>query len=157
MRRLSQIAKIVPIATYASANSDRTSEVIDTAGYGGLMIIVHFGTIAVGAVTTMKLQHSDAATNETTLNTGVDVEGSLQTIADDDDNQIMFWDGTPSKRYMQVAVDKDATNATAESMIAILYNGPVAPVTHAAGGSGVGAGTAAVTGEFKATWVDGTA
>lgn len=157
MRLACHDMKVVPIATYASANTDRTSDVIDTAGFSHCLIVVHFGTIATGAVTTMKLQHADAATNETTLTSGADIEGSLQTIADDDDNQAKFWDVRPTKRFLQVAMDKDATNATAESMIAILYGSGNRPTTQAGGTSAVGDGTGLVEGEILLNPVTGTA
>lgn len=149
--------KIVAIGSYASANSDRTSEVVDTAGFSCCLITVHFAAIATGAVTTMKLQHADAASNETTLTSGADIEGSSQTIADDDDNQVKFWDVRPTKRYLQVAIDKDATNVTAESMLAILYGANVKPTTQGLGTSTIGEGTGAVEGEAIVNAVSGTA
>lgn len=148
MKALSKDCRIVPILTYASANSDRTSSVIDTKGYDAFCVLVHFGTIATGAATNIYLTHADAASNATTLTSGADVTGTSQTIADDDDNQVKYIDVVkPVKRFYQLVVNKDATNATAESAVAILYrNSSDTPSTHATG-SGTSEGSALAEGE----------
>lgn len=147
--------EIVPIASYASANSDRTSEVIDCLDAAALRIVVHHAAVHDDATYAITLQHADAASNETTLTSGADVEGSSQTIGDDD-NVITYWDLVPTKRYYQVTFNKDATNACAESAVAYIYRKD-RPVTHAGGTSGIGDGTAAVTGVFLGQAVSGTA
>lgn len=144
---LAQDAKIVPILTYANANADRASEVIDTAGFGRCMIAVHFGDIDASAVTNLYLQHADVADDENTLNSAGNVAGSSQTVAADDDNEIKYIDFIPTKRYLQLNVNKNAANPSAESAVAILYQATDKPVTHAAGGTTVGEGTDIVEGE----------
>lgn len=140
--------KIMPILTdIAAASANRSSEVIDTLGYDGVCIVLHMGTIATGAATVASLLHADAASNETTLTSSGAVEGTSQTIADDDDGQAFVWDVIkPTKRYYQLFVDKDATNNSEESAIAYLYRcKSTAPATHAAGGTGAGTGSGTVT------------
>lgn len=139
--------KIVPIASYASANSDRNSEVLDTLGAAAVRIIIHHATIAAGSVMNAYLTHADAASDETTLTSGADVLGSSQAVADDDDNTVHYIDFIPTKRFYQLVFNKDATNVAAESAIALLYM-KNRPVTHAGGTSGIGDGTGAVVGEF---------
>lgn len=148
--------KIVPIAVYTSAGTDRTSEVIDTKGASAVRIIVTHAVIATGSVMNLTLQHSDAASNETTLTTGADVATSSFTVADDADNQVKYIDFCPSKRYYQLTFNKDGTNAAAESAIALLRM-KNRPITHAAGTSTIGDGAAAVTGETIGMAVSGTA
>lgn len=149
--------KIVPIASYASANSDRTSEVIDCLDVEAVRVVVHFAAIHDSSVANISLQHADAASNETTLTSGADVLGSSQTIvADADDNTVKYIDFVPTKRYAQVTFNKDATNACAESAIAYLRM-KTRPVTHAGGTSAIGDGTGAVAGEFLGAAVSGTA
>jgi len=158
LRALTRDAKIVKILNYASANSDRTSAVIDTLGYDGLAVIVDFATIATNAVTNIYLTCADAASDTNTLTTGTNVADTSQTVADDDDNQTFVIDGgKPAKRYYQLVVNKDATNSTAESAVAILYNAKSVPTTHGAGNTSViGDGHAAVNYEYKATLSAGT-
>jgi len=112
--------KIVPIATYANANSDRNSEVLDLLGVGRCCIVVHYGGIVTNFVGQLYLAHADAASDENTLTSGANVATSAIAIADDDDNKVKYLDFAPSKRYAQLTFDKDAANACAESAIAYL-------------------------------------
>jgi hypothetical protein len=154
---LSQDAKIIPILSAATAeSSDRTSEVIDTLGYRGLLILVHSGVVHDSAAHVLELEHSDAVTNETTLSSGADVEGTSQALSTTD-HTLHYIDGKPTKRYVQLVVNKDAAQTSAQTAVAILYNSKSRPVTHGLGSSTVGEGTAAVAGELNATgWVSGT-
>lgn len=152
----SEDVKIVPILSYASAATDRTSEVIDTKGFGRCVIPVHFAAIVTNSVCDIYLQNADAASNETTLTSGANVAGSSQTVADDADNKVFYIDFIPTKRFYQLVVNKDATNATAESAVAYLYHSKDRPVTHGAGTSTIGDGTAAVTGEDLGAAIQGT-
>lgn len=149
MKALSQDCRIVPILTYASANSDRVSKVIDTKGYDAFCVLIHFGTIAASAVQNFYLQHADAASDADTLTSGADVEGTSIAVADDDDNQVRYIDVvSPQKRFYQLVCNKDGTNACAESAVAILYrNKSSLPATHATG-SGTSEGANAVEGEL---------
>lgn len=154
---LSQDAKIVPILSYGSESATRTSEVIDTRGFRNLLVIVHSAAVHDSAAHSLKLAHSDAVTNETTLSSGADIEGTAQAVSTAD-NTVHYIDGKPTKRYVQLTVTKDAAQASAQSAIAILYNSKDRPVTHGTGTSTVGEGTAAVAGELTSTgWVTGTA
>lgn len=156
MKSFASDVRVVPILTYASGTADRVSKVIDTAGYSGMCVVVHFGTIATSAVTDIYLQHSDAATDADTLSSGADVLGSSQTVAADDDNEAKYIDvKLPAKRYYQLAVNKDATNACAESAMCYLYNPSEKPVAHATG-SGVGEGADLAEGEFHLSPASGT-
>ena len=147
--------EIVPIASYASANSDRTSEVIDCLDAQAVRIVIHHAAVHDSATYAITLQHGDAASDETTLTDGADVLGSSQTVGDDDD-VIRYIDFRPTKRYAQVTFNKDATNACAESAVAYIFRGD-RPVSHAGGTSGIGDGTAAVTGEYLGFAESGTA
>ncbi len=58
-----------------------------------------------------------------------DLAGTAIAIADDDDNQIFILDIVkPRERYVRVVVDKDTTNACAESAIYVGYGPRVMPV-----------------------------
>lgn len=148
--------RIVPILTYASGSADRTSKVIDTKGYNSVTIVTHFGTIASSAVTDIFLVEADAASDADTLTSGANVAGTSQTVADDDDNEVKYIDvNKPLKRYLQLTVNKDATNACAESAVAYLYNADKVPVTHAEG-TGTGGGADIAEGESFTSPIAGT-
>lgn len=148
--------KCVPIASYASAATDRTSEVIDTLNAVAVKIAIHHAAIAAGSVMNLFLQHADAASNETTLTSGADVATSSFTVADTDDNTVKLITFIPTKRYYQLTFNKDATNAAAESAVAYLLM-KEQPVTHAGGTSAIGDGTGAVASENIGVAVSGTA
>jgi len=148
--------QILPIATYANANSDRNSEVIDMLGYDRCCIVVHYGGIVTNFVGQLYLAHSDAVTDENTLSSGANVASSAIAIADSNDNEVRYLDFGASKRYYQLTMDKDATNACAESVVAYLYNPKAQPITTGAGNTVVGSGTDVVAGEVIALAATGS-
>lgn len=148
--------KVVPILSYANANSDRTSEVIDTKGYGWTLISVHFAAINDSVTEQIYLASSDAVTDENTLNTGSNVATSAQSIAGTADNKVFYMWVKNNHRYLQLTVDKDATNPSAESAIAYLMGAKIRPVTQASGNTTVGEGTGAVAGESVGLETQGT-
>lgn len=95
---------------YASGTADRNGTTIDVANYEWAKFKVHFATIAVSGTNSVKLQGSDDDS------TWSDLEGTSQSVAVDDDNQI-FVIGLikPRHRYARLVIDKDGTNAAAES------------------------------------------
>lgn len=156
IRYFGKDVRIVPILTYASANSDRVSKVIDTRGFDSCTVVVHFGTIASSAVTDIYLQEADAASDADTLTSGANLAGSSQTVADDDDNEVKYIDiNKPLKRFLQLNVNKDATNATAESAVAYLYNADKVLVTQAEG-TGTSGGADISEGESFTSPIAGT-
>lgn len=158
LRSLTRDAKWVKVLNYVSGTADRTTGVVDTNGYGGVAFIVDFAAIAANAVTNIYVQHADAASDTNTLTSGANVATTSQTVADSDDNKVFIVDvQRPTKRYYQLTVNKDATNATAESVTAILYNPKTKPTTHGGGNTSlVGDGHAAVNYELVGTAASGT-
>ena len=158
IRQFSKDVKIVPILTYASGTADRTAAVIDTAGYDAFFIALHHTAIAAGATYKAFLQHADAASNSTTLTSGADVATSEQTFADTDDNKVSWFEViNPTKRFYQLNIDNDTTNATAQSAIAYLYRTrETQPQTHATGSGTSGGSAAVLTGESMTNPASGT-
>jgi hypothetical protein len=110
-----------------AGTTDLTTEGVDTLGYENVVFKVAFGAITSGAVTSVKLQQSsdDAATDAYS-----DIAGSAQTVADDDDNQIVMIEvHRPLKRYLCAVVDRGTQNAVVDYMEAILFNGAQVPIT----------------------------
>lgn len=157
MHTFSKEVKIVPILDYASGTADRTSNVIDMDGFDGCCIVIHNATIAASIVADYYLQHADAASDATTLTSGADVATSSQTLAADDDDEVFYMDiVAPTKRFYQLVVNNDGTNASAQSAVAYLYrNTSTVPVTHATG-SGTSGGTEPVSGELLTSPAAGT-
>lgn len=156
IRNFTKDVRKLPILSYASGSADRTSKVIDMKGFDSVFIAVHFATIATGAVTDIYLQEADAASDADTLTSGANLAGTSQTVADDDDNQLFWIEVTkPLKRFLQLNVNKDASNATAESAVAYLYNADVSPVTDAEG-TGTSGGSAVTNGETFVSPIAGT-
>lgn len=148
--------RTLPCLSYASGTADVSSKVIDTKGFNAVAIVVHCATIAASAVTDIYLQHADAASDADTLTNGADVADTSLAIADDDDNQAFVIEVIkPTKRFLQLKVNKDATNAWAGSAIAFLYNADEAPVAHAEA-SGTSGGAAVVTYEQHIAPIAGT-
>lgn len=139
--------KIVPILSYTSGTADRNSEVIDGLGFNRCCVVVHLAAVAANAVTQIYAKSSDSVTDENTLSSGSNVADSAQSIADTDDNTTKYMDFKFDKRYAQLVVDKDGSNACAESAVAYLYSAKKRPVTQASGNTTVGEGTGAVVGE----------
>jgi hypothetical protein len=143
-RALSQNAKITSALDYADGSADRNGATLDMKGFDGVLVVVHFATIATSAVTTIKMQQGE----ESDLSDAADLEGTGQSVADDDDNEHYYIDlYQPTDRYVRVVVDKNAVNNSAESATYIQYRGTYNPTTHATG----------VTGEFHLTPAEGTA
>lgn len=125
MKQASQDLKVVDCLDYASGTSDRDGATIDTYGYDGVMFIVKLATVAASAVTSILVEQGDASN----LSDAATAVGSTTSVADDDDNQIFVIDVfRPVSRYLRVVMDKDGSNACAESAVAVLYGAESKPV-----------------------------
>ena len=103
--------------TAAAGLTAVTSEVIDTGGYEGVRLMVGFGAIVAGAVTSVKVQQCD-----TSGGTYADLLGSSITVADTDDNKVAVIDiCRPQERYLKVVTSRATQNATVDFMTAELY------------------------------------
>lgn len=100
---------------------------IDMAGFDGCMFAVSFGTITAGAVTSIKVQQSS---DDGVADAYSDLEGTSQTVADDDDNQVFLVDVfKPRKRYLKVIVSRATQNAVLDGILAMQYAPRVRPTT----------------------------
>lgn len=123
---MSAISQIRTALDHAEGSADRNGAVFDTQGYEGVLIVTKFGDIAGSAVTSIKAQQG-AASN---MSDAADLEGTGQTIADDDDNQIFVIDlYRPQERYVRLVVDKDASHNTEEMAWYMGYGARYLPTT----------------------------
>lgn len=145
---------ILPILSSAAA-TDRNSEVIDCLNAKKVVIALQLGVVHNSATQNSYLQHSDAVTNETTLNGGATVEGTSVTHAGTDDDNVILYEVTPRLRYLQLVINKDTSNAGNESAIAYVFPKD-RPVTQAAGTATVGEGSDPVSTKIIPFPVTGT-
>lgn len=111
----------------AAGTTDQNSSAVDMQGWDGVMFITSFGAITSGAVTSVKLQQDTASG----MSTAADLAGTGQTVADDDDNQVVIHDlYRPTERYVRVVVDRGTQNAVIDGVVAIQYKGRKQPTTH---------------------------
>jgi hypothetical protein len=119
----------ITTANGASASTDIEGVSLDTANYSDVTCIVAMGPITGGAVTTIKLQGS--ADSAGSPDDWTDLEGTSQTVADDDDNQVFLVScHRPAKRYIRVYVDRATQVATVGSAVYVQTNGRRRPATH---------------------------
>lgn len=152
MEQLQQAKKGICVLPQVLDNATATSYVIDTAGVDYVNIDVILGTTDI-AMTVLKVQESDVASNSTTLTAPTDVTGlvygtsvlgdtgatSALPSATDDNKIFSFEINTQArKRYLQlVAV---AGNGTTGVAIASQYNASkLGNQSLTAAGKGVGA------------------
>lgn len=102
----------------AAAATAITSSAVDTTGYDGCLFIVPLGTIVSGAATSIKVQES-----ATSGGSYADLTGSNQTIADTDDDKLVYVDiKRPLLPFLKLVVSRATQNATIGGIVAVLYN-----------------------------------
>lgn len=128
MADLAKDLKFTQVKTaVAAGTSDVNSNIIDMQNFDGVIFVTSFGAITSGAVTSVKLQQD----TDSAGGTMADLEGSAQSVADDDDDQIVVHDiYRPRERYVRVVVDRGTQNAVINSIVAIQYKGSKAPCTN---------------------------
>jgi hypothetical protein len=102
-----RVIQATTVTDGAAGSTAVNGATIDLSGVEELMILVPFGTIVSGAVTSIKFQEGDT-TSPTT-----DVEGTSITVADTDDNTTkVLRIIKPQKRYGRVVISRATQNAT---------------------------------------------
>lgn len=103
----------ITIAAGAAGTSAINGATLDMSGFEEVAVVVQFGPIVSGAVTSIKWQEGDAAN----MSDAADVEGTAQTVADDDDNTVFRINVIkPRGRYGRVVVSRATQNATCSAM-----------------------------------------
>jgi hypothetical protein len=132
LTQLGENVKILAALSHASGSADRTGTIIDTDRWSGCLFTILFATIAAGAATAITVQQGAVAN----MSDAAELPGTSVTVADDGDNGVYWVDVQPSERYIRLAINKDATNASAEGAVAMLYapiHGISVPFTNANG------------------------
>ncbi|MAT71206.1 MAG: hypothetical protein CMJ58_16975 [Planctomycetaceae bacterium] len=123
---LSKAAKVTRVANGAAAGQTAvTSSSVDTTGSAAVEFLVLMGAITTGAATSVKLQGSSDDSNWS------DLEGTGQTIADDDDNKVFILDLANSRyRYVRCVVSRATQDSVVDGIVARQYAADKEPVTH---------------------------
>lgn len=115
----------VTITAGAAGTTDINGTTLDMANFEEVLVVVQFGAIVSGAVTSIKWQEGDASD----LTDAADVAGTAQTVADTDDDKVFFINIIkPRSRYGRVVVDRGTQNATCSAMY-YLKGARTVPVT----------------------------
>ena len=144
LSKAGKISNAITPTAGAAGTTDIEGAALDMSGFEGVLMLVTFGEITAGAVTKIKAQQG-AASN---LSDAADLEGTLQAIADTDDDKTVYIDlKNPQKRYVRLYVDRATQNAVVASASYIQYGAREQPVTHGTN----------VAGEFHVAPAEGTA
>lgn len=128
---LGRNVKIKRLKSFQSAaQSDVTSTEVDVSNFEGALFTVAMGAIDGSAETTCFVR-SAAATG---MASAAELEGTIITIADDDDDKIFVMDVyRPLEPFLDVKVTRATSNSEVENIQVELYGPRKAPTTHDSG------------------------
>lgn len=119
--------KVIQAASVADGAAGTTAvngATVDMSGFEEIAVIVPFGPIVTGAVTSIKWQEG------TTTSPTTDVEGTNITVADDADNTTKILRIVkPRNRYGRVVVSRATQNATVGAITYVLTGARTLPIT----------------------------
>lgn len=127
-----KVTQAVTIAAGAAGTTTIGGAIIDMAGYDGVLVVVQFGAITAGAVTSIKMQQ------DTVVGFGgaADLAGTNQTIADTDDDKLFYIDlKRPLEQFVRLFVSR-ATQTATLSAVYYQYKGRSKPAVQPAGVAG---------------------
>jgi hypothetical protein len=114
----------------ASSSIDSNSDILDMAGYDGVVFIVPITDSAATGVATLNVQGNDS-NSDSGMATLTGASATVTCVANDDVNgQLLIVDVyNPQDRYVQGNVTSSVANIAFGNMIAIKYNGKKFPIT----------------------------
>ena len=128
-----KVTRAITITDGAAGVSDINGATLDMSGFEGVLIAVRFGAITTGALTSIKAQQGAASD----MSDAADLEGTAQTVADNDDEEEFLIDiYKPRERYVRVVVDRGTQNAVVAGATYTQY-GPIRKGPIASHGTGV--------------------
>jgi TPP-dependent trihydroxycyclohexane-1,2-dione (THcHDO) dehydratase len=130
MITLSKECKIVrhQVAVAAGATVITPSAGIDMKGFDSCLFIAAFGAIVTGAATSVKVQQSS---DDGVADGYSDLTGTSVTVADDQDNKLVYVEVVrPQKRYLKMVVGRATQNSTLDDLTAILSGPKTIPTVH---------------------------
>lgn len=124
---LPNVEFIVVEAAAAAAQTELTTDVIDTADCDGVVFVAHLGDVTTGSV--LGFVADDSATG---VGAWDDLEGPLAFTAgaSDADNKLLILDvHKPERRYVRARLTRTTANAVVNGITAIKYGKRSVPVT----------------------------
>ena len=138
-----KISQAITLTAGAAGTSTIAGSIIDMAGYDGVLVVVQFGAITAGAVTSIKMQQDTVVA----FTAAADLLGTGQTIADTADDTVFYIDlKRPLEQFVRLFVSR-ATQSAVVSAVYYQYRGRTKPAVQPAG----------VTGEKWISPIEGTA
>jgi hypothetical protein len=130
---LKNVAVKQVLGYYAAGTTKRTSDIVDTAGYDGVMFIASLGTI-IEAGTLDVFVEQDAANATTYMARLATTAAHTITAANATLTKscIVVDVFRPTDRYLQCNITPASQNAVICGIVAILYKGHKLPVTQVA-------------------------
>lgn len=139
-----KISSAITPTAGAAAQSDIEASELDMSGWEGVLVIVRMGAIDGSAVTSIKMQQDTV----TGMGSAADLEGTGQTIADDDDEKTFYIDlYRPTEQFVRLYVVRGTADAVVSSAHYIQYGGSKYAISHGSN----------VSGELHVTPDEGTA
>lgn len=124
-----KFSQAVTLTAGAAGATGINGSVIDMAGWDGVVMLVQFGTITAGAVTSIKAQQDTVVG----MGTAADLLGTGQTVVDTADDTVFGIDiRRPSKRFLRLVVSRATQNAVVGATY-IQYRGRNRPAVQPAG------------------------
>ena len=127
---LKNVEVVVVEAPAPAAQTTLTTDVIDMAGWTGVMFVAHLGDVTTGSVLGFAAHGSDLS------GSGFDdLENPLAFTAGatDADNKLLILDVVrPVHRYVQAVLSRGVASAVCNGILAIKYGPISAPVTQGA-------------------------
>jgi hypothetical protein len=111
----------------AAGTTSQNGTGVEMANAEVVTFVAAFGAITAGAVTGLKAQQSD---DDGSADDYTDLEGTLVSIADDEDNKVLVLEVVrPTKKFVRPVVVRGTQNAVIDSVLAIKTHTRVAPTT----------------------------
>ncbi|MBI4586967.1 MAG: hypothetical protein HY717_23390 [Planctomycetes bacterium] len=115
-------------AVAAGVTTITPSAGVDMKGFDSCTFIAALGAIVAGAATSVEVHQSS---DDGVADAYGSLLGSKVTVADDQDNKLVFVEVTrPQKRYLKLIVNRATQNATLDGIVAVLSGPQAAPPTH---------------------------
>jgi hypothetical protein len=126
------VQAITPAEGAAAATDLPAATVLDLADYGAdrVLIIVTFGAITAGATTSIKAQLDNVLAFNDDV---VDIAGSAQTVAADQDNTTFLIDViNPTRRFLRLFVARATQTSAVGAAYYLVYGCRNKPITQVA-------------------------
>lgn len=111
-----KLSRAITVTAGAAGSTDVAGAGLSMEGFRNVCAIVQLGAIVANAVCTLKWQQSD---DDGSADDYTDLEGTLITVADDQDEKVVYMDlQRPTKKYVRIYNDRATQNSTLTAVYA---------------------------------------